>query len=59
VLGDDHFPLSDIPFQAMVEKAAAGRFSAKPSRVLGFEEIVDAHRLIDAGEAGGKLVVTV
>ena len=59
VLGDDHFPLSEVPFQSIVEKAGAGRFSAKPSRVFGFEEIVDAHRLIDAGEAGGKLVVTV
>jgi hypothetical protein len=32
---------------------------AKPKRVFGFEQVVDADRLMDAGEAGGKLVVEV
>lgn len=58
VLGDEHFPITDVPIRDIVEKASRGTFSAKPARVFSFEEIVDAHRLMDAGEAGGKLVVS-
>jgi hypothetical protein len=30
---------------------------AKPSRVFSFDEIHEAHRVMEAGEAGGKMVV--
>jgi NADPH:quinone reductase len=59
VLGDGYFPLSDVPLQEIVEKAQRGTFASKPARVFGFEEIVAAHRVMDAGQAGGKLVVSV
>lgn len=59
VLGDRLFPLGEIPMQEIVDKAQRGVFAAKPARVFGFGEIVDAHRLLDAGEAGGKLVVAI
>jgi NADPH:quinone reductase-like Zn-dependent oxidoreductase len=59
VLGGEGFPLTDVPVQAIVEKAERGPFDAHPARVFGFDQIVEAHRLMDAGEAGGKLVVTV
>lgn len=58
VLGDDSFPLTEVPLQAIVEKAQRGVFGAKPARVFGFDQIAEAHRLMDAGEAGGKLVVS-
>ena len=58
VLGGDAFPVSDVPIQEIVEKAERGVFSAGPARVFAFDEIVDAHRIMDAGQAGGKLVVT-
>ncbi|MBV9364407.1 MAG: zinc-binding dehydrogenase, partial [Solirubrobacterales bacterium] len=32
---------------------------AKPARVFQFDQIVDAHRLIEAGQANGKLVVEI
>ena len=51
-------PAPAIPFQAIVEKAEAGAYQAKPARVFGFEEIGTAHRVMEAGQAGGKLVVT-
>jgi NADPH2:quinone reductase len=57
-LGDEYFPITDVPLQELVEKAERGAFNAKPARVFAFEEIVEAHRLMDAGEAGGKLVVS-
>jgi NADPH:quinone reductase-like Zn-dependent oxidoreductase len=56
---DAAFPLSEIPLQEIVEKAERGELAAKPARVFAFDEIVEAHRLMDAGQSGGKLVVEV
>ena len=58
VLGDTAFPLSAVPIQEIVTKVERGVFAAAPKRVFSFGEIGEAHRLMDAGEAGGKLVVT-
>lgn len=57
VTGSAEFPLSEIPFQDIVDRAAAGTYKAKPARVFGFDDIQQAHRVIESGEAGGKLVV--
>jgi NADPH2:quinone reductase len=59
VLGSDGFPVSDVPIQAIVDKAERGVFSARPARVFAFDQIVEAHRVMDSGQAGGKVVVTV
>jgi NADPH:quinone reductase-like Zn-dependent oxidoreductase len=56
-LGTDGYPLSMIPFQEIIGKVEAGIYEAKPSQVFSFDEIADAHRLMERGEAGGKLVV--
>ena len=56
-VGSPDYPISAIPFQEIVAKAEAGIYQAKPARVLAFEEIADAHRVMEAGEAAGKLVV--
>jgi NADPH:quinone reductase len=57
VTGTPEFPLSDIPFQAIVDRIADGSYKAKPAKVFGFEEIQDAHRLMESNRAGGKIVV--
>jgi NADPH:quinone reductase-like Zn-dependent oxidoreductase len=57
VFGRPGFPLSDVSLQIIAEQAAAGRLKAKPSRVFRFEEIREAHRVMEAGEARGKMVV--
>lgn len=59
VLGSEHFPTSDVPLQEIVDKAGRGVLAAGPTRVFKFEQIVDAHRLMDSGRAGGKIVVEV
>lgn len=59
VFGTPGFPLSDVPLQKIAEDVAAGRLNAKPSRVFGFDEIHEAHRVMEANEAGGKMVVVV
>lgn len=59
VTGTPAFPLSDIPFQTIVQRVAEGIYKAKPARVFRFAEIQHAHRLMESGEAGGKIVVCV
>ena len=55
--GTPAFPLTEIPFQSIVGRVAEGLYKAKPARVFRFEEIREAHRLMEANEAGGKIVV--
>jgi NADPH:quinone reductase len=57
VFGEPGFPLSDVPLQDIAQQVAAGRLKAKPARVFGFEEIREAHRVMEANGAGGKMVV--
>jgi NADPH:quinone reductase len=57
VFGTPGFPVSDVPLQSIAADIAAGRFNAKPSRVFSFDEIREAHRVMEANEANGKLVV--
>jgi NADPH:quinone reductase-like Zn-dependent oxidoreductase len=56
-VGGAAFPLSAIPFQEIVHKVQTGVYQAKPARVFAFEEIAEAHRVMEASQAGGKLVV--
>jgi NADPH:quinone reductase len=57
VFGTPGFPLSDVPLQRIAEDVAAGRLDVKPSRIFGFGEIREAHRVMEANEASGKMVV--
>jgi NADPH:quinone reductase len=57
VFGTPGFPLSDVPLQDIARQVADGRLEAAPSRVFSFDEIREAHRVMEAGEAGGKMVV--
>jgi NADPH:quinone reductase len=57
VFGTPGFPLSDVPLQQIAADAAAGRLDAKPTRIFRFDEIREAHRVMEANEARGKMVV--
>lgn len=57
VFGTPGFPLSDVPLQNIAQQVAEGALEAKPSRVFSFDEIREAHRVMEAGESGGKMVV--
>jgi NADPH:quinone reductase-like Zn-dependent oxidoreductase len=57
VTGTTEFPLSEIPFQTIVDRVAAGIYKAKPAKVFRFEDIQQAHRLMESNQAGGKIVV--
>jgi NADPH:quinone reductase-like Zn-dependent oxidoreductase len=57
VFGKPGFPLSDVPLQTIAADMEAGRYRAKPTRVFRFEDIQEAHRVMEANQAGGKMVV--
>ena len=57
VFGSPGFPLSDVPLHDIAAEVAAGKLEATPERVFSFDEIREAHRVMEAGEAGGKMVV--
>jgi len=59
VLGTPEFPVSDIPLQAIVDKAAAGIYKAKPARVFRFDDIREAHEAMESNQANGKMVVRI
>jgi len=59
MFGTPAFPLSDVPVQAIIDRIAAGVYKAKPAKTFRFEEIREAHRLIESGQANGKIVVIV
>ena len=57
VFGTPGFPLSDVPLQQIAADAAAGRLDVKPVKIFRFEEIQEAHRVMEANQSGGKMVV--
>jgi NADPH:quinone reductase-like Zn-dependent oxidoreductase len=59
VTGSAEFPISEIPFQAIVDRVASGAYKAKPTRVFEFSQIQEAHRVLEAGTQLGKMVVRV
>ena len=58
VLGTSAFPLAEIPLAELIGKAERGIHQAKPARVFGFDDIVEAHRMMESGLVGGKMTVS-
>ncbi|KAJ4226466.1 hypothetical protein NW757_014253, partial [Fusarium falciforme] len=59
VFGNAEFPPSDVPLKKIVQSVADSKFDAKPSKIFKLSEIQDAHRLMESGQANGKMVVVV
>jgi NADPH:quinone reductase len=59
VLGTAEFPLAEIPLTEMIGNAENGLYQAKPAKVFGFDDIVEAHKVMESGLAGGKMTVSV
>jgi NADPH2:quinone reductase len=59
VFGTPEFPVLEVPMQTIVDRVAAGSYKAKPAKVFRFDEIREAHRLMESGQANGKIVVLV
>ncbi|MFJ9610785.1 zinc-binding dehydrogenase [Kitasatospora sp. NPDC101176] len=59
VLGTPAFPLSEVPLDEIYAQVEAGTLRARPTRIFRFDEIVEAHRVMEAGLALGKMTVVV
>ncbi|KAF8212471.1 zinc-containing alcohol dehydrogenase superfamily protein [Mycena galopus ATCC 62051] len=61
VLGSEDFPLTDVPLADIFELVASGKLEAEPKRVFEFGEsgVREAHRVMEAGQAVGKMVVVI
>jgi NADPH2:quinone reductase len=59
VFGNPGFPLSDVPLQEIARQVQDGELEAQPFRVFSFDEIREVHRVMEAGGAGGKMVVVI
>jgi NADPH:quinone reductase-like Zn-dependent oxidoreductase len=57
LFGTKDFPHSDIPMQEIVDRVAQGIYRVKPVKVFPFEQLPDAHRLMESNSANGKIVV--
>lgn len=57
VFGTPGFPLSDVPLREIAADAASGGHEVKSARIFSFEDVRDAHRVMQANEANGKMVV--
>jgi hypothetical protein len=57
--GKPGFHVTDVLPQSFAAGIAVGRYRAKPSRVFQFEDIRESYPVIDANQAGGKMVVKV
>jgi NADPH:quinone reductase-like Zn-dependent oxidoreductase len=57
MFGGADLPLSRIPFADFLAQAERGALETSPAQVFAFDEIVAAHRLMESGDARGKIVV--
>ncbi|MES2264917.1 MAG: zinc-binding dehydrogenase [Pseudomonadota bacterium] len=58
-IGSAEFPVTGIPFQEIVDHVAKGTYKAAPAHVFEFDDIQAAHRLVESGQARGKIVIRV
>lgn len=58
MLGSEALLLRDAPLNAIANGIAGGSVPSSLAKVFPVEDIRGAHRLLDGGSAGGKIVVT-
>jgi NADPH2:quinone reductase len=54
MLGMPEFPVSDVPLQTIGDRVASGSYQAKPAKVFRFDEIQQAHRLMETNQANPR-----
>jgi NADPH:quinone reductase len=57
VFGTPGFPLADVPLSEIAAQVRDGQLDADPTHVWSFDDIKRAHRVLENGEANGKMVV--
>jgi NADPH:quinone reductase-like Zn-dependent oxidoreductase len=46
-----------LPFQSLIDQVEAGKMPVRIGKVFKLDDIVEAHRLMESNQAGGKMVV--
>ncbi len=59
MLGNENFPISNIPMQKIVKNAEKNIYKATPVKIFNFEDISKSHTLMESNNACGKIVVTI
>lgn len=59
LFGAPEYPVKNIPLQSIVDSVAKRQWPAAPARVFPFEQLPDAHRLMESNAANGKIVVQI
>lgn len=59
LLGTETLPLKESPLNKVAKLIENGSTPSTLAKVFSFEEIQEAHRLLDSGQAGGKIVVRI
>jgi NADPH:quinone reductase-like Zn-dependent oxidoreductase len=57
VFGSPGFPVSDVPLSDIAAQVKVGELDAAPVRVFSFDDIRQAHSVMESGAANGKMVV--
>ncbi len=55
----DRMSTAAFPLTQLIGNAENGIYQAKPARVFSFDDIVEAHRVMESGQVGGKMTVSV
>ncbi len=58
MLGQPEYGINRIPLQAIINAAEQAEFNIKAVRVFRFNDIAQAHALMESNQARGKIVVT-
>jgi NADPH:quinone reductase len=59
LLGTEVLPLRKSPLNMIAEQVATGSIPSTLAKVYYFEDIQEAHKVLDSGKAGGKIVVKI
>lgn len=59
LLGSDALPLKESPLNTIAKQIENGKISSTLAKVFSFDEIQEAHKLLDSGKTGGKIVVRI
>jgi NADPH:quinone reductase len=59
LLGSELLPLQQSPLNAISQQVASGKIPSTIGKVFQFEDIQQAHQLLDSGTASGKIVVLI
>ncbi len=59
MFGTAMFPIAKIPLQKIIQSVESGHYKAKPSQIFSFDNIAEAHQLMEASQSKGKLVIKV